>query len=677
MKINYKKFIIILTFFIPIIGFSVAATTASGLSPFDIKIGNFIETTLTNIFLTPLEAAITNGSGIKGAAINLFIALFIFDYMQCIATAYLQGNYNSIVATTAIKAFFFIAVKTALVGDYVFLIPKEIMESAVKIKGEPVDFSWFSIENTKSVITSANSNGLLSQIDKMVTSVSDKMLNAPDFWSGAVWAAWFVFMSISILFIYKEALKLVVGFACKTFEWAIGLPIAFLMLAGKGHPEGEEYFRLGMQYIVFVAIDFAVLMGMFVFGREIVLTTISGMNGDSSIETIITTIQVIFVVMLWVMAVLNVESLVAGIAGGAPAFKNNMGSSLVAAMGAIKNAALTPTTMIANVGSKAINSGVQGKGFFRGLGAGALESVIGAKKIGEDGKMTWDTSKSIIGAAIGGLDKDLTKGVVSKEIEKSVIDPVTGKEKKVKSKTLTTGSNSTGSKIDSYNQKNKASNDKKEKYRKFQSETNISQKDMWKMGLDTEEKQMTYMAHHDEYVELDKKLQTFGDNGYVVNAKTGHQQLVRMSDLKETLKQHQKDAKEVPGSNSQVKFSRQSDMTKKAQKDLASFSGNTAAQMKVIKNWIEDGKSDIQSFSSRSLKDATKQLASEMIKNNDQVGLDKLKKLLDEENVKMSKSCNNNELFKEIQDPNTKIAANKHYRVQMDQLNASIQSMKI
>ena len=665
-KIEFYILLLIslITFIIAAGGVPAVGAGDKPISATDITIGHTIEALISDTILTDLKDAFPS-ENMGELAKSLFTALFLIDFMMCIATAYMQGNYNSLIPTVCIKSFFFIAVTTAFQParsglPFVFAIPQELVAQAVKLDESGLSWAWFSDSTSKFAVDLVTRNGLLTQLDSMVTNVSNSLIDNPGFLLSGVFLVWAVFMLMAFRLLYFQIIKLVFGLLIKAFEWAIGLPIAFFMLAGKGHPQGEEYFNLGMQYIFYVALDFAVLMGMFTFGYQLVDDISKTMSADGSIAaTFMGVLKLIFTIVFWLGAVLNVESIVAGIAGGAPAFTNNMGNSLLAIGNAVTSASgiAAPIKAISN----GVNNKLNGGGFFEGVATSLKESLIGG----------------VIGGVKDQFRGDLTQGYTSKKSKYTHVDPITGTESEKEYDEIGNSNSALGNVKENMNNWSRERTKKKNSYSKFFTETGISKSEMIKMGLITEHSREQFMKNHSTFDDLHKKLEKLGINSYATNSKTGNKSIQNIQTLKTLLSEAELESKTKLNSKSQKAYSSNSEMTKNMKKHLTSVSSSPDAQINLVKDWMKEGSKNMQEFSVQDFRDSVRSIGQNIVKNKDPKTLKKYQKVLETQFNTYQKMADNNELFDHIEDVDLRAEANKNFKMHLSFANTHVQGLKI
>lgn len=681
----YNRFILFIFFIIPYYIFAenvpAVGSGDSIVQAGDITIGHSVETLLTTTVLSKLSEAIPTSNWIP-VVIIIFTALFFMDYIYSIASCYIQSDYSAIVPTTVIKGFFFIAVTTALSASpsgspYVFAIIKDIASYSVHIIGSPMSWAWFDPQHANDAIVQVNQNGVLSSLDKMVTTVSNSMLDNPEFWTSFVWIVWVVFMVIMFRFVYFEVLKLVLGLAVKTFEWAIGLPIAFIMLAGKGHPQGDEYFNIGMQYIYYVALDLCILVGMFQFGSDLITTLSDSLATSATFgATMFGLLQLIVAITFWLGAVLNVESIVSGIAGGAPAFANNMGSSLLAIGKGIVGSTSTAVAPITAL-KAGITNRLNGGTFLGGIGTHIKNTTIGQSKTDKDGNKTWDTTGSIIGDAKSQFTSNLKKGFETSEVTIEKTDPITGIKHQVKQKHTGVASSELGQHVGQIAGKITAIKDRSNEYKKFEEEHGISKKQMMEKGLTTEKSRNLYMKNIESFKDIDEKISSYGASASKIHKKTGKAQVRNINDVKEELRELEGKANNEFNSAAQKNFSKQSGMTKEMKKTLNTHSNNTDSQIKILQSWLNEGTKNMKEFSVHDFRNAVKDVSNNLIKNKDVKGLNKLQKSLDAQTQNYSHKADGNELFKHIENNEQRENSNKSFKIHLNYINNSIKNLTI
>lgn len=685
-----KKFYILSLLFVKIIVFAdnVPAVGAEddALNATTITFGNTIEQLLSENFLSKVTEALAqlSSSNLTTAAIGLFTGLFLIDFMYCIANSYLKGDYNGLVPTTVIKSFFFICMTTAFQIaphsngiPYFFAIPKEIVEYGIGIPKSTLDWSWFNPNTASTAITKVTQNGILTQVDKMISFVLKTLRSSPGFWTNAVFVVYFLFLIVSFLFIYLVALKLLIGLILKSFEWAIGLPIAFLMLAGKGHPKGEEYFNSGIQYIFYVALDFAVLMGMFAFGKDIFNNVLSELNNGSILITILVFYKLLFSLLFWSMTVLQTESIVAGVAGGAPQFSNRMGSALFSMGKMIANSTMIPG-LFKSVKNATHERNIGGS-FFKGLGEGLKDNFVGRIKTDEKTGMKYFESSGLLKQTKNINTTNLLKGSTYKEVETMGKDPITGKDIKVKTYKSFKADNELASHTrDLYNWAYKRAIDKKEN-KNFEKKYGLTQKNLIQKGLLNKASRKAYMEHKDEFDKIEEDLAKYGENIAKIHKKTGISQITNIEKSNEALKKVREIAENQFDSTHQRAFAKNSLMTKNYTQNLNKLTNSPEAQVGILKDWLKNSTEPqkLTEFSYNDFKNSSQNLGKTIVSSKNTKLLKQYQNSMDKQITDLIKKADNNELFEHITDDVLREKANKSYKVRISQIQRQINNLKI
>lgn len=295
-------------------------------------IGEEIQAFVTGTVMSAIKSAYTTPD-LTAAVKNIAIGLFLVDFSYAIGTQYLSGSYKDMIPTVALKGFFIICLTTALSDGsggkpYIFSIIEDLVSIAAGSNAGGMG-SWFTPKNNSVLTEFVNNFGLLKQWDTAVNKISDQFLAMDGFFSNGIFLIWAAVMYVCIR-IYLEFIKMFLGLLIKSVEWAIGLPFAFLMLAGKGHPQGDEYFNTGMKYIYYVALDVMCLWATFNFGSTIFGTTLTAFtNAPAGVGAVKPLLSLLVCIVLWFLMIKMVDQLVSGIAGGAPAIPSNQGASVL------------------------------------------------------------------------------------------------------------------------------------------------------------------------------------------------------------------------------------------------------------------------------------------------------------------------------------------------------------
>lgn len=681
---NFNLYIIFIAIFTAIsIGANVPAVGANDvpLSGVDINIGQVIEYFISTNILEIFNKIIPSQS-FSATAIKLFTALFLIDYMHCIAVAYMQGNYNSLVTTTCIKAFFWIAVTTAFKtspvdgSPYFFAIPKELVSSVTSMPVGAVNWTWFSDTGAHNAVTEVMQKGILTQVDTFVNSVSNSLVNNPGFFKKGVFVVWILFLSMTFRYIYWPFLSISIGLMVKAFEWAIGLPIAFLMLAGKGHPQGEEYFNLGIQYIFYVALDFAIIMGIFAFGYQVVnqISTEMATTGTFG-ATVIGCFKIYFAILMLSGALLHAESIVAGIAGGAPKFTNAMGGSVLAIASSLAKSGniLSPIGAI----KSGINSKNNGGNFFQGFKDHVMEKTFGKVEIDENGVRKRNYEKSLVGEIKGNTFNNLGSGYKVQEKKITVTDKITGLKKQKKVEYFGHSNSSGGQYFDQFNQWAHDKKTEEIQMKNFEKETGLSKKEMLRMGLVTKDSRDLFMKHHGQFKGMYEKLDSYGHKTHHLNVKTGGKAIKTMAELQKQHEDAKFNAENVFNSMEHKHYSSNSSQTKSFQNSLKYSNGNIKLQMKVLDDWLKEGSTNMKEFSINDYRKSLKMVEQNIVQSKSQKGLAYFKQHIEKQYNDMIVKSEKNELFTDIKDDHLREEANKALRVNLNQIQQNVKKIKI
>lgn len=573
------------------------------------KAGDFINKKLMTPLATSLKKAV-NSIQVGDKALKLFKAIFFIEVIVVIANFYLNQQYNSIVPTLVVKCFFYSAIAPLFVGDTNLMvmladIAKTLTGGQSSTTFASVNFDWFN-DGSQSSVFNSTQNGLWDSLDKFASVGYNSIL------SDTSWSKYLVlFAYVCVMFfIYIIVFKIAFGILLKCFEWVIGTPIAFFMIAAKGHSTVDHFFSRGVKYLFHTILDFCILMALMKFGGDLVKAVVDSYSVGSESGTVVGGIILIFSLVVWSTAVMNYESIVSAISMGSPQFSSGTASGLISTASGMGKA-------ISTGGASAVKAGITGVAGIKTVYEGYKNRTSQVEK--EKGNVSgWDRVKAVGGGLKDGgwnVAKDTTKiaGGIGKQVKTELttdrkrgltttkkpvkeINKLTGKEETIY-KDFTTGTSNALNQelIDNSHQwiKNRAGNI--QQYRKFKKENNIGLRDIMKMGLYSPKEMQDYMnSAHDMIQNINTDLQKYnintrkvGRNGYVGKIKT-------IPELKRELEIAKSEAEEI-GHNTQKFVASKSEFSKFYNKSLQ-MTNNIDEKINVLNNWLKEGSTDFKNF---------------------------------------------------------------------------------
>lgn len=645
-----------------------ASSGGSDIDATTIHIGSSIEDFFSEHLTTPLKNKLTNKSYAQ-TAIKLMTALFLLDFMMCMGTAYLKEDYNSLVPTFVMKSFFYIAVKTGLEGGSFLLIISGIVEKAVVLpagSGSASLSSWFRDGLFANAVTASTKNGVLTQVDTLVSTVWKSFVDA-GFWDNYVWVVAYFFIIIS-LFLYGIGLILMLTMILKCFEWAIGLPFAFVMLAGKGHPLGDQYATTGAKYIFYVAIDFLVFMSLFAIGSQLVTGIVSDMVLAKDVtNSMLGIVQLFTVATLWWFLVMNTESIVAGISDGAPQFSSAMAKQAIAMGKMLSSAMSKPTSMVTNAGKAMYNAKVNGTSMMAAATKSVAKDTFGKITKDRDGNIKFDTKGSAMGIMSDLFTKDTSKGLRWDNKTEQVTDKKTGITKNVTKKVSSYQDGGLGNFIGEHKNKIESSISESQNFNKLMTKNGTSLTKMRGLGLNSREHQLQYLNNFNEFERVHSEITKYGGQPHTQNGK-----LRNIQDMKKEITDLKEKAENNFNSMPQRAYSSSSNLTKEMKKGLNVQSGNQAGQVEVLKNWLNEGLKNPTEFSKDEFKNSVKTLSESYKASGNIKGLDKFRSVMNNEIGKISLKSDNNQFFNNVLDPELRTKNNQALKTHLNLINKII-----
>lgn len=566
-----------------------------------IAIGSKIEALIKIPINSIIESfkSIANRS-VANDAVTIFKAIFLIDIAYTLANQYLEGEIKQIPSTFVVKAFFYSCFISLLNNARILGMISEMMQALFSsLGGYSIDYSWLNDGNYGHVFEVVSNGGILTKIDELFI---ETFKNVDGYNVNGLQVLFFLIgLFVVGLILYVMAIKLLFGVLIKCLEWSIGMPIAFLMLAGKGNPATEEFFSKGIRYIYTTILDFAVTFACLNIGITLLESVIKGMSKDQTLAgTLIGLFNMVISMSILKKLVSSSEMITAALASGSPTFHAGMAGGILSNM--------------ANMGTKMSKTFASTP---KAMGAGIINRIKGGTfKSGFASSMLKD-SKNVLNGISGEFKHSTDEGLNLKKIQSERINKLTGEVEKyqknvVSSKTVKRD-NHLANAWDEHKQAAEEHREHRVNLRNFEKKYKISDKQMQKMGFYTENEKNMFMNFYEELDKNKKEYEKYGVEYPKMSSKDANLDRKNLQKMSKELDKRKMEENLFNG-EIQLRTSSNSDLTKNM-KEIFSHANNSDGRISSLNTWLNKGFENIKEFSFEDFKDAYLQHINEINSN--------------------------------------------------------------